>query len=74
MVVHAEYYNSSNELIKKLDASQHQVVDPKKNKWMALKVRIENVKNGRFTLLTFNDVKVNQPIPNSTFTQQNLAR
>lgn len=74
MGVRSENYNLEGILWKRLDASEIKQVDEKKNKWMAHKVRMENVKTGKFTLLQFSQVKVNQGIPAATFTQQNLSR
>jgi outer membrane lipoprotein-sorting protein len=73
MIVKGEYYNIEGELWKKTETSDIQMVDPKKKKWMSHKIRVENVKNGRFTLLKFEKVKVNQGISDSVFTQQKLS-
>jgi outer membrane lipoprotein-sorting protein len=74
MAVQGEYYDADGNLWKKLKASGIHEVDPTKHKWMSYDIRIDNAKNGRFTTLKFTDVKVNAGIPDSTFTQQNLAR
>lgn len=74
MLAKAEYKNLEGELIKKLEASEIKVVDAAQKKWMAHSLRIENTKNGHFTLLQFRQVKVNQGIEDSIFTNQNLAR
>jgi len=74
MGVKGEHHDAEGNLWKKLEASEIKEVDPAKHKWMSHRIRIENAKNGRFTLMQFSGVKVNQGIPDSTFTQQNLAR
>jgi uncharacterized protein len=74
MGVRAEYTDLEGKLWKKLEASEIKLVDSDKNKWMSHRLRIENVKTGRFTLLQFTKVKVNQGIHDSIFTQQNLSR
>jgi outer membrane lipoprotein-sorting protein len=74
MGVRGEHFNKDKELIKRMEATEIKVVDAAKNKWMAHKVKIENVKSARYTLLTFSQVKANQGIPDATFTQQNLSR
>lgn len=74
MTVKSEHYNLEGELIKRMNASQIKQVDSQKNKWMAYKIRVEQLKTGKFTLLEFADVKINQPISAATFTPQNLSR
>lgn len=69
-----EYFNEKGELWKRMQATNIKKVDPKENKWLAYSIRMENVKNGRSTLLEFRDVKVNQDIKDSTFSVQNLSR
>ena len=69
-----EYYDLQNQLWKVTEASETKLVDTTKNKWMSLRIRVENQKNKRFTLLEFKDVKVNKPVGDSTFTVQNLSR
>ena len=73
MVTHADSYDAEGKLIKKMDALEIKIVDPKKNKWMAHKVRVENAKTGRFTVLQFKEVQVDKGIPDSTFNPQNLS-
>lgn len=70
----AEYKDESGALWKKMSASQITEVDTKNHKWMALSVRMENMKNQRNTTLDFSDVKVNQGIKDSLFTVQNLSK
>lgn len=74
MADRGEYYNAAGELWKKMKAADIQEVDKAKHKWMSHDVRIDNVKNKKFTTLKFSNVKVNQGIPDSIFTPQNLAR
>ena len=70
--VKAEYYDFDGKLFKRLEASEIKEVDTAKHKWLAHKVHMNNLKNGRYTDLHFANVKSNQPIQDSTFTQQNL--
>jgi outer membrane lipoprotein-sorting protein len=74
MVRRAEYADLEGQPWKRLEASDIREVDPKAGKWMAHRIRVENLKNGRFTVLRFADVKVSSGIPDSTFTPQNLSR
>ncbi|MGK5087270.1 outer membrane lipoprotein-sorting protein [Bdellovibrionota bacterium FG-2] len=74
MSVAAEFYGLDAVLLKKLSASEITEVDPTQHKWMALQLKIENLKSGRFTVLQFSAVAVNKGIPDSIFTQQNLSR
>jgi outer membrane lipoprotein-sorting protein len=74
MAVQGEFYDTQEKLWKKMTASEIKEVDTGKHKWLAHNVRIENIRNGKFTVLKFTGVKVNMGIPDSTFTSQNLAR
>lgn len=74
MDVKGEYWNEAGELWKRMTASEIKEVDPKENKFLAHKIRMENVKNGKSTTLEFSHVRVNQDIPDSTFSVQNLSR
>jgi hypothetical protein len=74
MAVRAEFYDLEGQLIKKLQASRITEVDPTRHKWMAEKLRIDNVKTGKFTELEFSQIKVNTGLADSTFTPQNLMR
>jgi outer membrane lipoprotein-sorting protein len=74
MHVKVEFYGADGNLVKRMSASENKEVDPAKHKWMAMKVRMENVAKGNVTLLQFADVKVNAGVPESTFTQQSLSK
>ena len=78
MSVKGEFYDLEGKLWKKMDASKIEVVsqanDQKNKKWMAHFVRMENIRNGRFTELEFKSVKTNIKIPEVTFSQQNLSK
>ena len=74
MMAQGEYYDLEGNLLKKYQSTETKLVDPLKKKWLSHRLKIENVKNGRSTLLQFVEVKVNQGIQESVFTQRNLAR
>lgn len=74
MADQGEFYDGSGALWKKMKASDIREVDPVKHKWMSHDLRIDNARNKKFTTLKFSNVKVNQGIPDSTFSLQNLAR
>jgi outer membrane lipoprotein-sorting protein len=74
MAEQGEFYDKDGALWKKMKASDIREVDTTKHKWMSHDIRIENAKNGKYTTLKFSDSTVNQGIPDSTFTVQNLAR
>ncbi len=74
MDIKGEYFNEQGELWKRMEATNIKKVDAKENKWLAHQIKMENVKNGRSTVLEFQQVKVNQDIPDSTFSVQNLSR
>jgi outer membrane lipoprotein-sorting protein len=74
MVVRGEYQDLQGAPWKTMEASELEEVDPVRHKWMARKVRIENLKNQRATTLAFGAIQVNKGIPDSTFSNQNLAR
>jgi len=74
MVERAEYLDLQGKLWKKMTASAITQVDPERKTWMAHRVEMRNLKRNRFTVLQFKQVKVNRGIPDSLFTQANLAQ
>ena len=73
VTVQGELFDARGALWKKLAATDVREVDPGEHRFLAHTVRIEDVRSKRATVLTFGDVKVNAGIPDTTFTQQNLA-
>ncbi len=73
MEAQIEFYGLDGALRKRIEASEQKVVDATKGKWMAHKIRVVGAKTQKYTLLQFKSVKVNQGIPDATFTQQRLA-
>lgn len=73
MVVKAESYDPQGALYKRLLAFDIQPAGPEKGRWIAHRTQITNVKTGGSSTIEFSEIKVNSGIPESTFTQQNLA-
>jgi outer membrane lipoprotein-sorting protein len=69
-----EFYDLQGVLFKRFVATEITKVDIEKDKWMALKVQVSQIKTGRFTTLEFSKVQVNQGLAASLFTQQNLSK
>lgn len=69
-----EYYDLEGKLLKKLTVGETKLVDAGKGKWMSHLLRIENARNGKFTVLRFAAVKANTGVKDAVFTQQNLQR
>lgn len=74
MVQKAENFGIDGSLYKKITASDITEVDTKDHKWMSLTVKIENLKNSKYTELKFLNVKANQGIDDAIFTQNNLSK
>ncbi|MEQ1875596.1 MAG: outer membrane lipoprotein-sorting protein [Bdellovibrionia bacterium] len=74
MAVKSEHYGSSGELWKTIQFSANTEVSTKDHKWLAHQVRVENAKSKKFTTLAFSSVQVEEKVPDSTFTPQNLSR
>lgn len=74
MLEKADHYGLDGAIYKKITASDIKEVDTKDHKWMALTVKVENLKNSKYTELKFLDVKVNQGISDAIFTQNNLSK
>jgi hypothetical protein len=74
MAVKSEYYKDGDELWKTIVFDNNTEVYPKDHKWLAMNLRVENAKSKKFTTLAFSDVKVEEKVPDSTFTPQNLSR
>lgn len=74
MVAKGEFYDLDGKLLKRLECRDTQELDKANKRWFALKMEIINVQNERSTRLEFSRIKVNQGIPDSKFTQQNMER
>lgn len=74
MLEKAIYNDLENQPWKQLEASEFKIVEPKEKKWMALRVKMQGLKSGKFTLMEFKDVKVNTNLGENIFTVQNLSR
>lgn len=73
VTVGGEFYDAKGALWKKLVASDVRMVDRVNKKFLAHQLRVEDVKTGRVTVLQLGDVKTDAAIPDSVFTEQNLA-
>lgn len=74
VAVRLEYRGEDGALLKRAEGSDVREVDPAKHKWLVHRVRVEAVNTGRFTSLELSKVKVDENIPDATFTVQNLSR
>ena len=74
MMVKSDYYDLKGELFKKLDASQTVMVDQANKKWISKRIHVLNPKTHEFTTLEFSEIKVNDGLSESLFTQQNLQK
>lgn len=73
VTVKGEYYDKSDTLWKRLEATEVREVDKANHKWLAHHVKMEDVKEGRVTVLQLGEVKTNVDIGDATLTEQNLA-
>ena len=73
MGVKAIYSDLQGNVFKTLEATQIKMVDVKNKKWLAHSLQMQNNKN-EITTLHFDQVKVNQGMSDSIFTQQNLQK
>jgi outer membrane lipoprotein-sorting protein len=73
VTVKGEFYDQQNGLWKRLDATEVREVDAANHKWLAHRVRMENVPDQRVTVLRIADVKTNVDIADATFTEQTLS-
>jgi hypothetical protein len=73
-VAQAECFDKDGALWKRSVSSDFREVDAAAHKVLAHQVRIDDLKAKKFSILAFQDAKTTTPVPDSTFTQQNLAR
>lgn len=72
--VHTEVYDTSGELLKKITNSDVRKVDPKNDKWFAMKQMAENVETGHKTILEFKNYKANVGVRDDVFTPRSLEK
>ena len=70
----AEYYDFSDVLFKKLTVSDIKLIDPEKNKYRAMKMEMDNLKNGRKSVLEISRIILNRSVEDEYFTQRYLSR
>jgi outer membrane lipoprotein-sorting protein len=68
-----EYYDLDGKLLKHLDISETRKDDPKHETYFSHALLMKNLQNEQSTSLHFDSVKVDQGIPDSTFSKTNLG-
>lgn len=69
-----EYYDTDGSPLKTQTVTQHQLVDPKNRRWIALRREIVNQQTGHKTVLVFDKVEVGMSIADDFFTTSTLER
>lgn len=73
MLSQVEYYDLTGEKIKRLQAFETKVVDPKNKTFFSHKLKMEQLKKSQQTDLEFSSVKSDAIIPDRLFNKQNLG-
>ncbi|MBK9294965.1 MAG: outer membrane lipoprotein-sorting protein [Oligoflexia bacterium] len=71
--VKAEIFDLEKKPWKKLVAKEIKMIDEANKKWMAMDLKMENLKTGRFTNLKFEKVDVTKIIPDSIFKKTSVG-
>jgi outer membrane lipoprotein-sorting protein len=64
----AEYYDEDGELVKVLSASGIRLLDPAETKYLATRMEMENIQNGRTSVMTIDKVEFNPGVKDDYFT------
>ena len=70
----ADYYDRDNEPFKRLKASDVRKLDPSGTKYMAMRMEMDNLKNGRRSVMTMDQVQVNPEVKDDYFTTSYLEK
>ena len=70
----AEYYNGDNELFKRMISSDIRQIDPSGGKYMATRMEMNNLQNGRRSVLTIDKIQYNPDVSEDYFSIGYLER
>lgn len=69
-----QYFDVSGQLFKTQLVSGYQLIDPKKQRWVALRREMSNVQSGHKTVLTFDHVASGVSLSDDAFTTRTIER
>jgi len=69
-----EYYDVGNRLLKIQTVTQHKLLEPDTQRWIALRREMVNSQTGHKTVLTFEEVQTPTSVPEDLFTTRYLER
>jgi len=70
----AEYYDTAGRLLKTQTVPEVKEVDPQAHRWWAVRREVLNHQTGHRTLLVFENLDANRPVPEDFFTPRYLER
>ena len=70
----ALYYDLDGELLKILVAQKFKLIDEKNGKYLATEMSMENIQNGRKSIMEMNEVKFNPDVRDDYFTTRYLEK
>lgn len=74
LTVKSEFWDEAGEMLKMATFSDIQLVDPKRDKWQAMRLETSNVQTGHRTVILFENFKVNQKVKAELFTTSYMER
>lgn len=70
----AQYYDLNGELEKELTTGEIRLLDPENKKFRPMQLSMENIKNGRKSILIVNKIQFNPAVKDEYFTIRHLER
>lgn len=74
MTVKAEFWDEAGQMLKTSTFNDIQLVDPKRDKWQAMRLEASNVQTGHRTVILFENFKVNQQVKDAFFTTNYMEK
>jgi outer membrane lipoprotein-sorting protein len=71
LVIQQEYYDKNNKAYRKYESKQVKQID---GYWTTTQSRMTDLRTGRYTDLSYSDIKYNQDLPEDIFTERYLQR
>lgn len=68
VTVKSDYWDENGQMLKTSLFTALELVDPKRNKWQAMRLEARNLQTGHRTEIRFENFKANQQVKNSFFT------
>jgi hypothetical protein len=69
-----DYFDTTGRPLKTQIATDHKLVEPENQRWIAMRREMENLQTGHKTIFTFDKIEVGRPVTDDFFTTRTIER